>query len=164
MIAIQNEREWADFCSLMRRQHELVRDPRGANNAARLANRAFVDHAVARVFTSLARGALADRLTKAQTAFGNVNSVADLIAHLQLRTRPTVMHGRGLDVAATPWSVECEADHFAPAPALDAQGSAIGAEFGAAAADAASPVSGRALGDELAAQAGHHEVRRLRQV
>jgi crotonobetainyl-CoA:carnitine CoA-transferase CaiB-like acyl-CoA transferase len=87
VISIQNEREWADFVRLVLRRPELLDDPRCAGNAARVANRAFVDGAVAEVFGALTGAELVDRLTDAQTAFGNVNSVYDLIEHPQLRTR-----------------------------------------------------------------------------
>ena len=131
VISIQNEREWVDFCRLVLRRPELLHYPRCANNAARVANRRFVDAAVGEVFASHASGTLIDRLTEAQTAFGNVNSVADLIDHPQLRTRPMTVQGRSVDVPASPWGVEWEADSFAPAPALDAQGGSIRAEFSA---------------------------------
>ncbi|MEI7445028.1 MAG: CaiB/BaiF CoA-transferase family protein [Burkholderiales bacterium] len=132
VISIQNEREWADFVRIVLRRPELLDDPRCAGNAARVANRAFVDGAVAEVFATLTGAAAVDRLTEAQTAFGNVNSVLDLIEHPQLRTRRMTVNGRGVEVPASPWGVEWEAAEFAPAPALDAHGAAIRAEFGEA--------------------------------
>jgi crotonobetainyl-CoA:carnitine CoA-transferase CaiB-like acyl-CoA transferase len=106
--------------------------PLCAGNAARVANRAFVDGAVADVFGALTGAELVDRLTEAQTAFGNVNSVYDLIEHPQLRTRRMTVHGRGVEVPASPWGVEWDAGEFAEAPALDADGATIREEFGAA--------------------------------
>ena len=130
VISIQNEREWSDFCRLVLRRPDLLHDPRCGNNAARVANRSFVDGLVAEVFGSLTSAAMLDRLTEAQTAFGNVNSVHDLIEHSQLRTRPMPVHGRSVDVPASPWGVAWEAEAFAQAPALNAHGDAIRAEFG----------------------------------
>ena len=129
VISIQNEREWSDFCRAVLRRPELLHDPRCSNNAARVANRSFVDGLVAEVFGSLASAAMVDRLTDAQTAFANVNSVHDLIEHSQLRTREMTVNGRSVDVPASPWGVEWEAESFAEAPALDAHGDAIRAEF-----------------------------------
>ena len=40
LISIQNDREWAAFCTKVLDRPELARDPRFANNPARLANRA----------------------------------------------------------------------------------------------------------------------------
>ena len=131
VISIQNEREWADFCRVVLRRPELPQDPRCASNAARVAHRSFVDGVVAEVFASHTRAEMVDRLAEAQTAFGNVNSVHDLVTHPQLRTRPMQVHGRSVEVPAAPWGVEWEAEAFAEAPALDADGPAIRAEFAA---------------------------------
>jgi itaconate CoA-transferase len=136
VISIQNEREWADFVRIVLRRPELLEDPRCAGNAARVANRDFVDGAVAEAFAGLTGAAAVDRLSEAQTAYGNVNSVHDLIAHPQLRTRPMTVRGHAVEVPAAPWGVEWEAPAFPEAPALDADGAAIRAEFAASPADA----------------------------
>lgn len=130
VISIQNEREWAEFCRIVLRSPSLAHDPRSADNASRVANRPFVDGTVAEVFASLPSAAVIDRLVEAQTAFANVNSVHDLIDHSQLRTRPMPVHGRTVEVPASPWSVEWESTRFPEAPGLDAHGAAIRAEFG----------------------------------
>ncbi len=137
VLSIQNEREWVDFCRVVLRRPELPRDARCADNAARVAHRDFVDGLVAEVFASQPSAAMVDRLTEAQTAFANVNSVYDLIEHPQLRTRPMAVHGRRVEVPAVPWGVPWESPEFPEAPALDAHGAAIRAEFGDASTDAA---------------------------
>jgi crotonobetainyl-CoA:carnitine CoA-transferase CaiB-like acyl-CoA transferase len=130
LISVQNEREWADFCRVVLQRPDLIQDPRCAGNAARVAHRDFVDGAVAEVFAALPSATLIDRLTEAQTAFGNVNSVYDLIEHPQLRTRRMPVQGKPVDVPAPPWGVEWDGPTFGEAPALDAHGAAIRAEFG----------------------------------
>jgi crotonobetainyl-CoA:carnitine CoA-transferase CaiB-like acyl-CoA transferase len=129
VISIQNEREWTDFCRVVLRRPELVEDPRCRGNAARVANRAFVDDVVGQAFAALPGAAVIDRLTEAQTAFGSVNSVHDLIEHPQLRTRRMQVNGQPVEVPASPWTVEWEGERFDDAPALDAHGAAIRAEF-----------------------------------
>ena len=129
VISIQNEREWADFCRHVLRQPALPDDPRCASNAARVANRGFVDGTVAEVFGALPSGEVIDRLMQAQTAFGSVNSVHDLIQHPQLRTRRMPVGDRMVEVPASPWAAGWEPETFAPAPGLDAHGRAIRAEF-----------------------------------
>jgi len=131
VISIQNEREWVAFCRQVLLRPELPEDARCANNAARVAHRAYVDGLVAEVFGSQSAATMVDRLTAAQTAFGNVNSAHDLIEHPQLRTRRMPVGGRSVEVPASPWGVEWETEEFAAAPELDAQGSAIRAEFAA---------------------------------
>lgn len=129
VIAIQNEREWADFCRHVLRDPALFEDPRCLSNAARVANRAWVDSKVAEVFGQLKSASVIDRLTDAQTAFGNLNSVYDLIEHPQLRTRSMQVSGRTVEVPATPWSVEWESDTYAAAPALNEHEHKIRDEF-----------------------------------
>lgn len=94
VISIQNEREWGDFCRKVLQRPDLLDDARCAGNAARVTHRDLVDGTVAEVFASLPSATVIDRLTAAQTAFGSVNSVHDLIEHPQLRTRRMVVNGR----------------------------------------------------------------------
>jgi len=129
VISIQNEREWADFCRHVLRQPTLPSDPRCTTNAARVAHRSFVDGTVADVFGALPSGEVVDRLMQAQTAFGNVNSVYDLIQHPQLRTRRMPVGDHTVEIPASPWTVGWEPETFLPAPAVDQHGPAIRAEF-----------------------------------
>ncbi|MEY5099391.1 MAG: hypothetical protein RJA36_2110 [Pseudomonadota bacterium] len=133
VISIQNEREWAEFCRKVLQRSELLQDPRCSDNAARVKHREFVDGTVEQVFATLTSATVVDRLTEAQTAFGNVNSVFDLIEHPQLRTRRMAVRGHMVEVPASPWGVEWERDSYAEAPALDANGAALRAEFAKAA-------------------------------
>jgi len=129
VISIQNEREWADFCRQVLQRPDLLQDPRCVNNAARCANRAFVDGLVSDVFGGLGCGEVIDRLTAAQTAYGNVNSVYDLIQHTQLRTRAMQVGTAKVQVPASPWQVEWEDTNFPPVPRIDEHGAALRNEF-----------------------------------
>lgn len=129
VISIQNEREWADFCKLVLRRPELLEDARCKGNAARVEHRTFVDGTVAEVFATLTSATVVDRLTEAQTAFGQINSVYDLIQHPQLRTHRMPVHGREIDVPASPWGVEWDGGRFQPAPDLNENGAAVRREF-----------------------------------
>ncbi len=131
VISIQNEREWASFCRHVLQRPELLEDPRCANNAARCAHREFVDGVVAEIFAGLASGQVIDCLTTAQTAYGNVNSVHDLIGHPQLRTRAMPVGQQRACLPALPWQVEWEDTDYPPAPRIDEHGAALRAEFAA---------------------------------
>jgi crotonobetainyl-CoA:carnitine CoA-transferase CaiB-like acyl-CoA transferase len=131
VIAIQNEREWAEFCRTVLLKPELLTDPRCTNNAARVASREFVDRTVTEVFSALSSAEVIDRLAQAQTAFGQVNSVHDLIDHPQLRTRTMNVNGHQACIPATPYGVEWESERFDDAPALNSHGLALRAEFAA---------------------------------
>jgi crotonobetainyl-CoA:carnitine CoA-transferase CaiB-like acyl-CoA transferase len=130
VISIQNEREWADFCKLVLHDAALIEDPRCATNAARVQHRAWLDAEVAAVFAGHTSAAMIDRLTAAQTAYGSVNSLADLIEHPQLRTRRMPVGERSVDIPAPPWINDWDSDSFAPVPAIDQHGAAIRREFG----------------------------------
>ena len=85
VISIQNEREWQRLCSEVLGKESLAKEPRFADNPARVANRAALDATIAAVFKGMTREALAERLAAAGIAFGRVNSVDGLLDHPQLR-------------------------------------------------------------------------------
>lgn len=119
VLSIQNEREWASFCERVMQDPALAHDPRFADNAARTRHREALEAAVQVVFGGLGYAEVVDRLTEAQTAFGSINSVYDLIEHPQLRTRPMDVHGHEVQMPAPPYATEWEADRFPSAPDLD---------------------------------------------
>ncbi len=129
VISIQNEREWADFCREVLRDPALLDDPRCADNAARCTHRAWVDGRVAAEFARLTSAEAIDRLTTAQTAYGNLNSVHDLIEHPQLRTCSMPVGAHRVEVPAAPWRTDWDGETFAPAPVVDEHGARIRREF-----------------------------------
>jgi itaconate CoA-transferase len=129
VISIQNEREWADFCRAVLGRPDLAQDPRSSSNAVRVKNREFVDGLVADVFAAQTSNAMIDRLTEAQTAFGQVNTVYNLMEHPQLRTKRMPVRGKEVEVPASPWRMEWDADSYPAAPELDAQGQRLREEF-----------------------------------
>ncbi|MDB5627429.1 MAG: L-carnitine dehydratase/bile acid-inducible protein [Tardiphaga sp.] len=85
LISIQNEREWKKLCSDVLAQPDLPADPRFATMVSRVSNRAATDQAVANVFGTLTRDELLAKLSDADVAFAEVNTMADLAAHPHLR-------------------------------------------------------------------------------
>ena len=134
VISIQNEREWADFCRTVLQEPALQDDAHCATNAARVEHRERLDAKVAAVFAAHTSAAMIDRLTDAQTAYGNVNSLNDLIEHPQLRTRRMPIGPRSVEVPAIPWASEWDGESYRAAPAVDEHGAAIREEFAAQAA------------------------------
>ena len=132
VISIQNEREWADFCRVVLHQSGLLDDARCTTNAARVEHREWLDGLVAAVFAAHTSAEMIDRLTDAQTAYGSVNSLNDLIEHPQLRTRRMPVGSRSVEVPAIPWVSEWDAESYRAAPAVDEHGAAIRAEFASA--------------------------------
>ena len=118
VLSIQNEREWANFCRVVLGEPGLATDARFNNNAVRTRNRVELEASIQAVVGRLTYAEMIDRLTEAQTAYGSINSVHDLIAHPQLRTRGMYVNGRLAEVPATPYVMEWDDAEFPPAPAI----------------------------------------------
>jgi len=129
VISIQNEREWVDFCTLVLRRPDLHLDERCQSNALRVKHREFVDGTVADIFDKVPSGEMIDRLTEAQTAFGQINSVHDLIAHPQLKTKRMKVQGKDVEVPVSPWLGPWDTETFAEAPQLNEHGYRLRTEF-----------------------------------
>ena len=122
VLSIQNEREWSSFCKIVLGDESIAADPRFAGNRARIQNRTVLDEAVQAVFGRLTYAEAVDRLTEAQTAYGAINSVHDLISHPQLRTREMQVGGRPVQVPASPFVTEWDDPTFRPVPAINEHG------------------------------------------
>ncbi|MFO1349566.1 MAG: CaiB/BaiF CoA-transferase family protein [Gammaproteobacteria bacterium] len=86
-LAIQNEREWEQFCRIVLEQPALTTDPRFATNLQRLAHRAELQAIIDRVFQGLASDQLIARLDAAQIANARMNTVQEFWNHPQLAAR-----------------------------------------------------------------------------
>ena len=118
VLSIQNEREWLNFCRAFMQDASVATDARYASNDLRVQHRVALEAQVQAVFSSLDYAQAVQRLTTAQTAYGAINSVADLIKHPQLRTRPMPVNGQTALVPAAPYITEWDDDSFAAAPTL----------------------------------------------
>jgi crotonobetainyl-CoA:carnitine CoA-transferase CaiB-like acyl-CoA transferase len=87
ILGLQNEREWLQFCNKVLLQPELATDARFDRNALRSANRAELEAIILSAFSSLTAEQVVERLDSAQIANANMNSMADLWAHPQLKAR-----------------------------------------------------------------------------
>lgn len=129
VIAIQNEREWKRFCEQVLLRADLAADPRYDTNAARCVNRSALDDEINRIFSTLSRAALTQRVQQASIAFGAVNSVADLAQHPQLRRTPVVTASGAIELVAPPVRVAGEQSILRPVPALGEHSAAIRREY-----------------------------------
>jgi itaconate CoA-transferase len=85
LISIQSEREWKKLCAEVLGQPDLPNDPRFANMLERVRNRQLTDKAVGDIFATLSRDDLLKRLSDADIAFAEVNTMTDLAVHPHLR-------------------------------------------------------------------------------
>src|SRR6201746_1749149 len=85
LISIQSEREWKKRCADVLGQPALPDDPRFSNMVERVRNRTLTDQAVVDSFATMTRDDLLKRLSDADIAFAEVNTMADLAVHPHLR-------------------------------------------------------------------------------
>jgi itaconate CoA-transferase len=87
IFGIQNNREWATFCTRVLQRPALVDDARFQNNYLRVQHRADVDAEIEGVFGDLAPAEVMARLEAAQIANARLNTVEQFINHPQLKGR-----------------------------------------------------------------------------
>src|ERR1700726_4987132 len=85
LISIQNEREWKKLCADVLGHPDLPNDPRFANMVERVRHRQLTDKTVGDSFGSMTRDELLKRLSDADIAFAEVNTMADLARPPHLR-------------------------------------------------------------------------------
>ena len=132
VLSIQNEREWVKFCDSVLLDQTISVDPRFDNNERRTANREVLEPIIQAVFSQLTYAEAVDRMTEAQTAYGAINSVHDLVSHPQLRTRDMVVHGRTFKVPAPPFVTQWDEPGFPPVPAVGEHGELPGVSIASA--------------------------------
>jgi itaconate CoA-transferase len=87
VMGLQNEREWAAFCTTVLRRPELADDPRFAGNAARVAEREALTKIIDEVFAALTTPQVLERLEAARIANARLNTMHEVWEHPQLRAR-----------------------------------------------------------------------------
>lgn len=86
-LGIQNEREWASFCTTVLEQPAVATDPRFDSNSHRHANREALRTVIEAVFSILNAQGVVDRLDRAQIANARLNTMQEFWDHPQLQAR-----------------------------------------------------------------------------
>ena len=87
LLAVQNDREWERFCSLVLLQAGLAEDARFASNSARNAHRDILDEIIGEAFRHVTAEIIMSRLLDANIATARVNTIQNVWDHEQLRAR-----------------------------------------------------------------------------
>ena len=87
VIAIQNNREWAQFCASVLEQPAVGGDARFESNVLRVRNRAALDAEIEAVLSRLSSVEAVQRLDAAKIANARLNSVREYVEHPQLTAR-----------------------------------------------------------------------------
>ena len=133
MLGLQNEREWAAFCTDVLRAPELAQDERFATNARRHEARAVLRPLIEAAFAALPAAEVVARLDAAGIAHAQVNAIADVWRHPQLAARgrwTSVDSPAGAIPALLPPGERPGDARMDPIPALGAHTDAILAELG----------------------------------
>ena len=110
ILAIQNEREWERFCSVVLRRPEVAGDPRFCRNSLRSENRAALRAVIEEVFGALTLQQVTERLDAADIASAHRKTVQEFWEHPQHAARD---RWRSVDSPAGPIAA------LAPAIILD---------------------------------------------
>jgi itaconate CoA-transferase len=130
VIAVQNDREWRVLRRTVLGQAALAEDARFANNRARMDNRVACESLVAARIGELRHSAVQALLSRAEIAFGSVNSVPDLLRHPHLR-QTVVGTPSGPATVVKPATCWTERTYVGGSvPALGEHNDALRAEFG----------------------------------
>lgn len=129
VISIQNEREWRQFCTAFLQKPEVADESRFSSNTNRVSNREALDRVIAEAFARLGSSEALQRLSSANTAYGQVRSIAQMAEHPALRTWPMPVDGEELRMIAPAVRAPWDSQQFAAAPKLGEHTARIRAEF-----------------------------------
>ncbi len=134
MLGLQNEREWAAFCSQVLRRSELAADDRFSSNARRTAHRGELRALILESFATMTAEQVVQRLEEAQIANARVNDMHDVWAHPQLKARDrwtSVLTPNGsIPALLPPGRTDAYAPRMDAVPGLGQHSEAILAELG----------------------------------
>jgi len=133
LFGLQNEREWASFCTTVLQRPALAEDPRYAGNARRVAEREALERLIVETFSTLTGAELIARLDAAQIANARVNDLAGVWNHAQLVARDrwrTVPSPAGPLPALLPPGADAADTRLGPIPAVGEHTEAILGELG----------------------------------
>jgi itaconate CoA-transferase len=139
MLGLQNEREWRLFCEQVIEQPELATDDRFSSNSKRSSAREALRQIIVSAFSGLCAAAVVERLDRVGIANAQMNALADVWAHPQLKARErwrTVETPAGSIPALLPPGMNADDDPRMDAvPALGQQTDAILHELGYSSAE-----------------------------
>jgi crotonobetainyl-CoA:carnitine CoA-transferase CaiB-like acyl-CoA transferase len=134
LFGIQNEREWARFCSDVLNDPALATDARFATNPSRVAHREALTSTIESAFSSRSAAQVVDDLDRAGIANGRLNEVNGIRHHEQLLARDrwrSVGSATGaLEATMPPINLDAVEPRLGDVPALGAHTDVLLREFG----------------------------------
>jgi crotonobetainyl-CoA:carnitine CoA-transferase CaiB-like acyl-CoA transferase len=130
LLAIQNEREWARFCTDVLQDPALQTDARFATNIARVANLGALEAVIHAVLGTMTREEAIARLRAGGIAYGRLSSLDDLVHHPQNNLITVRTDGGEIELLAPGASFPGEGPvRFGPVPAVGEHTDALRREF-----------------------------------
>jgi len=127
LLSIQNDREWADFCTAILQRPELADDPLYRHNTDRYANREEMTAIINAAFADYDKDQLLSMLEDTRIACASLNSVEEVSAHRFLQNRTVRMGEAVIDIADLP--VRRQGGSVERAPLLGEHSQKIRQEF-----------------------------------
>ncbi|WNF54219.1 CaiB/BaiF CoA-transferase family protein [Pseudomonas sp. SG20052] len=129
VISIQNEREWQQFCEVFLEGTGASTDLRFASNTERVHNREALDALIDASFAKLNAEQALQKLSEANTAYGQVRSVAEMAEHPALRKWPMDVESGQVEMVAPPVRAPWDEQRFEKAPLLGEHSDRLREEF-----------------------------------
>jgi itaconate CoA-transferase len=133
-LGLQNEREWATFCTGILQRPELTDDPRFNSNSARVAHRPALDAVIGSALSTMTADAAAARLQELGIANARMNTMAEFVQHPQLaardRWRSVDSEAGPIDALLPPFNIDSVEPVMGAVPALGQHTEAILVELG----------------------------------
>jgi crotonobetainyl-CoA:carnitine CoA-transferase CaiB-like acyl-CoA transferase len=129
VLSIQNEREWFSFCEQVLENASIATDPLFNSNVNRVANRGLLDQNINGIFSSQNQQQLAQRLFNAGIAYGQLNSLEQVLKHPQLQQITVDSPSGAVTLAATGVSFSGQLKPSLPVPALGQHSALVREEF-----------------------------------
>jgi crotonobetainyl-CoA:carnitine CoA-transferase CaiB-like acyl-CoA transferase len=133
-LSVQNEREFARFCSIVLGNAALASDPRFATGPQRLAHRDALHAEIERVFSRLTAAQVSEKLEAAEIANARLNDMEGFWRHPQLlaRSRWTKVPSPGgpIDALKPPFNLSGFEPRMEAVPALGEHTRPLLAELG----------------------------------
>jgi crotonobetainyl-CoA:carnitine CoA-transferase CaiB-like acyl-CoA transferase len=129
MISVQNDDEWARFCTTVLQSPEIIRHRMFSTNTDRVLHREVLDEIIRKALVHIDKEEFIARLRRAQVAFGLIRSVEEVLRHpaLSMNEVDTPTGPVQLPRRAIPRTSLAERKSV---PALGAHTEAIRREFG----------------------------------
>jgi itaconate CoA-transferase len=131
---VQNEREFARFCSIVLGNAALASDPRFATGPQRLAHRDALHAEIERVFSRLTAAQVSERLEAAEIANARLNDMEGFWRHPQLLARSrwakVPSPGGAIDALKPPFNLSGFEPRMEAVPALGEHTRPLLAELG----------------------------------